>query len=102
MSYDYISIDKILDVIESEIQQMYQWSYQFAEKRVKAEYVTNAIAHAHRAEALIELLEVHDCGSVGGFDEGNQGIYSIELRYAFLRKKKRIQFLLEKLGTGGE
>lgn len=101
MSYDYIQVEAILEAIEDEIKLMYQWSTQFAEKRVKADYVANSIAHAHRAEVLIELLEVHDCGSVGGFDDGNHGIYSIELRYDFLRKKKRVQLFLEKLGNGG-
>lgn len=98
MSYDQVPVDKILDAIEEEIKLMYQWSGQFAKKRVKAEFVESSIAHAHRAEALIELLEVHDCGSVGGFDEGHKGLYSIEERYAFLRKKNRTQLLLEKLG----
>jgi hypothetical protein len=30
--------------------------------------------YAHKAEALIELLEVVDCGSVGGFDRNNQSV----------------------------
>jgi hypothetical protein len=31
----------------------------------------NAYKYASKAEALIELLEVQDCGSVGGFDPDN-------------------------------
>ena len=98
MSYDQIPVQVILDAIEEELKMAYQWSKQFAEKRIKPDYSTNAFGYIHRAEALIELLEVHDCGSVGGFDEGNKGLYSLEERYAALVKKKRTFLLLHKLG----
>lgn len=31
----------------------------------------NLAKHTHKAESLIELLEVADCGSIGGFDPKN-------------------------------
>ncbi len=31
--------------------------------------LARSLEHLHHAEALIELLEVHNCGSVGGFDK---------------------------------
>jgi hypothetical protein len=33
--------------------------------------VLNAAEHLFKAEALIEILEVQDCGSTGGFDKTN-------------------------------
>jgi hypothetical protein len=32
----------------------------------------NVVKNQHQAAVLIELLEVDDCGSVGGFDGGNK------------------------------
>ena len=43
------------------------------------------------AKALIELLEVHDCGSIGGFDGGNRGISTLEGRFEFLKNKYKIE-----------
>lgn len=40
----------------------------------------NAVGHYHRAEALIELLEVLDCGSVGGYDKGQTEAHRRTLR----------------------
>jgi hypothetical protein len=97
MSYDQIPVQVILDAIKNEIQMMYQWSDQFSKKRVNPDYISTSVVHAHKAEALIELLEIHDCGSVGGFDEGNHGLYSLEERYAALAKKERTFLLLHKL-----
>lgn len=51
------------------------------------------LGRLYRAEALICLLEIDDCGSVGGFDvseDGHgtrQGLYSLEERYEALKKK---------------
>jgi hypothetical protein len=45
-----------------------------------------------KAEALIELLEIHDCGSVGGFDvdaggDPMHGLLYLEQRYESLKNK---------------
>jgi hypothetical protein len=98
MSYDQIPVQVILDAIEVELRMVYQWSVQFAEKRINVGFSSNVLQYMQKAEALIELLEVHDCGSVGGFDEGNKGLYSLEERYEALKEKERTFLLLQKLG----
>jgi hypothetical protein len=45
-----------------------------------------------KAEALIELLEIHDCGSVGGFDpdsggDSMHGLLYLEQRFEALKRK---------------
>jgi len=45
-----------------------------------------------KAEGLIELLEIHDCGSVGGFDidgggDPSHGLLYLEERYEALKRK---------------
>ena len=45
-----------------------------------------------KAEALIELLEIHDCGSVGGFDvdaggDSMCGLLYLEQRFEALKRK---------------
>jgi hypothetical protein len=45
-----------------------------------------------KAEGLIELLEIHDCGSVGGFDPDNggnslHGLLYLEQRLEALKRK---------------
>jgi hypothetical protein len=49
------------DILEC-FQQIYQWNLWCP---------SNTLEYYHKAEALIELLEVVDCGSVGGFDYAN-------------------------------
>lgn len=44
--------------------------------------------HITKAEALIELLEVADCGSVGGFDHGQPRPKDLYDRYDWLKNKK--------------
>lgn len=85
-----IAIDRsrILKAIKNELDRMYQWSDQFAKKCVNTEYSSNLVEHMHHAEALIELLEIADCGSFGGFDTGFSGLYSLEERYENLANKK--------------
>lgn len=69
------------------IDHMYRMSGEFAEKRVKPTFSQKAIECAYKAEALIDLLEVHDCGFPGGWDNGENGLYSLEERYALLQRK---------------
>ena len=45
---------------------------------LKSEYHDNANKYLNRAETLIELLEVNDCGSVGGFDKNQQGVIGVQ------------------------
>jgi hypothetical protein len=45
-----------------------------------------------KAEGLIELLEIHDCGSVGGFDPDSggdslHGLLYLEQRFEALKRK---------------
>jgi hypothetical protein len=52
----------ILQEIFEHFQQMTQWATVNPDSYSK---------YYHKAESLIELLEVQDCGSIGGFDRKN-------------------------------
>jgi hypothetical protein len=56
---------EILTEILEDFQSMYQWVIVDPESYAK---------YANKAESLIELLEVVDCGSVGGFDTNNPSV----------------------------
>jgi hypothetical protein len=45
---------------------------------------SNAAKYSLKAEALIELLEVHNCGSIGGFDNGQKPNSTLEERWEWL------------------
>lgn len=79
--------ETILKKIENNLNNAYVWGNQFEEKCINTEYVESAFVCIHKAEALIELLEIHDCGSIGGFDQGRKGLYSLEERYELLKSK---------------
>ena len=66
----------ILKRIKEELQMLEQWR--------EGDNLNFALDHQTRAIALIELLEVHDCGSVGGFAPG-QTDQTIKGRYEWLR-----------------
>jgi len=53
----------ILKTIGDHFQGVIQWS-----RHHDADWAENVVQYLHQAEALIELLEVFDCGSIGGFD----------------------------------
>jgi len=55
-----ISRLEILNEIFSQFQQITQWL---------PSNIKNAFTAQEKAEILIEILEVNDCGSVGGFDK---------------------------------
>lgn len=78
----------ILQEIFYNFQQMSQWII-----------LESYSKYYHRAEQLIELLEVEDCGSVGGFDEKNPTInktgFRLYDRFLTLLKKKRDASKLE-------
>jgi hypothetical protein len=52
---------------------------------------SNVSGYSKRAEALIEVIEVDDCGSIGGFDENNPNVkpcsHQLINRFATLCKK---------------
>lgn len=56
---------RILEDISECFQQMYQWVVSQPDEYAR---------YAAKAEALIEILEVVDCGSVGGFDNNNPSV----------------------------
>jgi hypothetical protein len=88
---DSLAISKILTKALSCFQQMAQWS--------RLCNFDHAFKYQSQAEALIELVEVHDCGSIGGFSRGqlpngNGGsikygdmFYSLYARWLFLAEK---------------
>jgi len=70
---------KILKAIGDQFQQMIQWGRMHS-------YGNVAEAQA-AATSLIELLEVHDCGSVGGFDAGFDRPRTLVGRWDWLYRK---------------
>lgn len=52
-------IRKMLKYAEQQLQSQQQWA--------RAEDFGRAAQYMHRAEALIEFVEIEHCGSVGGF-----------------------------------
>jgi len=55
---------EILNNIGNFFQGVIQWR-----ESITSDGEANVVKHLHYAEALIQLLEVEDCGSVGGFDK---------------------------------
>lgn len=47
----------------------------------------SACEYERKAEGLIELIEVVNCGSVGGHDEGQPQANNVDDRFAWLRRK---------------
>lgn len=75
----------ILEAIFSNFQQMSQWNILFPDSYAK---------YYQKAEQLIEMLEVEDCGFVGGFDKKNPlvnetGFKLYDRFLTLLSKKKR-------------
>ena len=56
-----VSRGLILQSIFDDFQQITQWNDDYVGR----------LEYTHKAEALIEVLEITDCGSVGGFDKKN-------------------------------
>lgn len=76
----------VLDKIASQLER--------AEQYGKQRWYAIADIALHRAEELISLLEMHNCGKIGGFDKG-QGLSVVTERYQWLvnhkPKNKRIK-----------
>lgn len=72
----------ILHGIGNSFQGMMQWS------KLKTTSGTQKVSEcAAQAEMLIELLETLDCGSVGGFDEGQTPTKDLFARWDWLYRK---------------
>jgi len=69
----------ILDMIGDNFQSVIQWSGH-------ADFGRCA-KYSDKAEGLIELLEIHDCGSTGGFDEDQPTASNLFDRWDWLYRK---------------
>lgn len=78
----------ILKRIESELDSADQWR----DFNHGIEYPGSFMSHFHGARALIELLEIDDCGSVGGFDllrgQPDRSTRTLRARFNWLRSLK--------------
>jgi len=79
---------EILQEIFECFQQVTQW---MPDVSSDADYSNGVTTYLHKAEALIEILEVCDCGSTGGYDmdihpdhRGDMGLYE---RFLWLIEK---------------
>jgi hypothetical protein len=68
-----------LNDIEHEIQQWHQWD--------NPDSIDFRHRHYHKLEALVELLEVWDCNSVGGFGKGESRSLDLLERAGWLLNK---------------
>lgn len=50
----------------------------------------NALKYKTQTEALLELAEVEECGSIGGFDKGQPRSKSLGDRFEWIAKKNGI------------
>jgi hypothetical protein len=78
-------------MIIEEAQEYLDLKQQWLEHTDNTEWLSNAIEYGHRAEAIIELLEVHLCGSTGGFDKGQEekDRGTLTKRLAWISRKHR-------------
>ena len=72
--------DVILERAGDHLQGVVQWSG-------NPSWCENVVEHHHKAEGLIEVLEVLDCGSVGGFDGGQRPARTLFDRWDWLYRK---------------
>lgn len=52
--------------------------------------IERVLEYKIRAEALIELVEIEECGSVGGYDKGQPRSRSLGDRFEWVAKKNGI------------
>ena len=80
-----MSIDRlvILQKIGDHLQGVLQWS----KPCNGADWMQTAYLDMVKAEALVELLEVADCGFRGGFDRGQPQTYNLFERWDWLFRK---------------
>jgi hypothetical protein len=96
--------EKILAQIESELNSVYQYMDDLKDglRRHSGEGVSYYIANV---EALIELLEIHHCGSIGGFDveaggDSLHGLLYLEQRFEALKRKYASKLTPKKKSRG--
>lgn len=77
---DNIDREILLNVIGDNLHQAMQWSD-------KAEWANKVAEYYYKAEALIEVLEIVDCGSIGGHDKGQPRACSLFNRWDWLYRK---------------
>jgi len=65
----FVTRTAVLKAVRDNLLSIEQW--------VRMRHWDKAAEYAARAEALIELLEVDDCGSVGGFDKLRRQLESL-------------------------
>lgn len=73
---------QILDRIGDHFQGAMQW-----DKLKNPECIALSSKYFYKAEALIELLEIEDCGSIGGFDKGQPETNNLFDRWDWLYRK---------------
>ncbi len=76
-----LSYEGVLDHAENCLVQSAAWA--------NSQHLARALEYSNQAEAYIELLEVHRCGSVGGFEDGQTGggFLSLVERWKWLKVK---------------
>ena len=75
----------LLKEIESSIQQVEQWS-----KHLYADgFAENTLKYMNHLEAYVEVLEIYDCDSTGGFGAGESHQLDLLGRAKWLLKKYR-------------
>ena len=72
----------VLDQIGENLLLIIQW-----DQVKKPEWVANSLKYSYKAETLIELLEINDCNSVGGWDIGQRRPQSLFDRWNWLINK---------------
>lgn len=80
-----VAYEAILKTAESRLEASEQWN----EPDNGHEWMANALHYMSEATALIELLEVHNCGSIGGFDSARGHSQQDGENYASLRSRLR-------------
>jgi len=73
----------LLTEIKSAIQQVEQWH----EAPFADGFADNTAGYFHQLEALVELLEIYDCGSTGGFGKDQPDNLNLKERADWLLKK---------------
>jgi len=80
---------KLLRLLLDDIQEAIDGVLQWADRPFAEGYLANALEYQSKLKALVELLEVYDCGSVGGFGYKQPEDLDLEGRAAWLLRKYR-------------
>ena len=74
---------EMLKQIYGELLDMMAWQ----RKPFLVGHIEEVSCSAHKAEALIEFIETEDCGSVGGFDKGQEPPRNLLTRFEWICNK---------------